>query len=169
VRSLCVAGGDGWARAGVRRGSLAAAIPTAYKRAMSDEHPARAASKRSVQAVRAKAREAWLDLFAADAVIEDPVGVSPIDPTGNGHRGRAAIAAFWDKQIAPVTIDFDVRESYAGGNECANVGTINIGMANGMKARVDGVFVYRVNEAGKLVSMRAFWDFERMLASMTTA
>lgn len=120
-----------------------------------------------MQAVQAKAREAWLDLFADDAVIEDPVGVSPIDPTGNGHRGRAAIGAFWDKQIAPVDIQFDVRESYASGSECANVGTITIRMANGMQSRVDGVFVYRVNEAGKLVSMRAYWEFDRMLASMS--
>jgi len=36
-----------------------------------------------------------------------------------------------------------------------------------MKARVDGVFVYRVNDAGKLVSMRAHWEFDRMLASMS--
>ena len=144
-------------------------MPTTYKRIMSDEHPARAASKRSVQAVQAKAKEAWLDLFAADAVIEDPVGVSPIDPTGNGHRGRAAIAAFWDKQIAPVTIHFDVRESYASGDECANVGTITIAMPNGMRARVDGVFVYRVNATGKLVSMRAYWEFDRMLASMSAS
>ena len=64
-------------------------------------------------------------------------------------------------------IRFEVRESYASGSECANVGTITIGMANGMRARVDGVFVYRVNEAGKLVSMRAYWEFDRMLASMS--
>ena len=136
---------------------------------MSDEHPARLASKNSLRAVQAKDREAWLDLFATDAVIEDPVGVSPIDPAGKGHRGREAIGRFWDKQIAPVTIHFEVRESYAGGDECANVGTITIGMANGMKSRVDGVFVYRVNDAGKLVSMRAFWEFDRMLASMTAS
>jgi len=142
-------------------------IEFSYKRVMTDEHPARAASKRSLQAVQAKNREAWLDLFADDAVIEDPIGVSPIDPTGNGHRGRAAIGAFWDKQIAPVSIRFEVRESYASGSECANVGTITISMANGMKARVDGVFVYRVNDAGKLVSMRAHWEFDRMLASMS--
>ena len=136
---------------------------------MTDQHPARAASKRSLAAVQSKARETWLDLFAEDAIIEDPIGVSPIDPTGDGHRGREAIGRFWDRQIAPVDIDFQVRESYACGDECANVGTIVITMANGMKARVDGVFVYRVNAAGKLVSMRAHWEFERMLASMTAS
>ena len=136
---------------------------------MAEEHPARAVSKRSIAAVQAKRKEDWLALFAADGVIEDPVGKSPIDPSGNGHRGPAAIAAFWDNQIAPNTIEFEVRESYAAGAECANVGTISIGMPNGMKARCDGVFVYRVNDAGKLVSLRAFWEFEQMMKTLQPA
>ena len=136
---------------------------------MSDEHPARAVSKKSIAAVQAKRKEDWLALFAPDAVIEDPVGTSPIDPTGNGHRGTAAIGKFWDNQIAANTIQFTVRESYASGSECANVGTIAIGMPNGMKARCDGVFVYRVNDEGKLVSLRAHWEFDKMLATMTAA
>ena len=134
---------------------------------MVDEHPARAASRRSVHAVQAKTKEAWLDLFADDALIEDPIGVSPIDREGRGQRGKAAISAFWDAQIAPNQIHFEVRESYAAGFECANVGTITITMPNGMRARVDGVFVYRVNAAGKLESMRAFWEFDRMMASLS--
>jgi len=136
---------------------------------MSEEHPARAVSKKSIAAVKAKRKEDWLALFAADGVIQDPVGTSPIDPSGEGHRGTAAIGKFWDNQIAPNTIHFEVRESYAAGSECANVGTISIGMPNGMKARCDGVFVYRVNDAGKLVSMRAHWEFDRMLASMSAS
>ena len=136
---------------------------------MSDEHPARAVSKQSIAAVKAKRKEDWLALFASDGVIQDPVGKSPIDPSGEGHRGSAAIGAFWDNQIAPNTIHFEVRASYAAGSECANVGTISIGMPNGMKARCDGVFVYRVNDAGKLISLRAHWEFEKMLATMTAA
>lgn len=136
---------------------------------MSEEHPARAASKKSIAAVTAKRKEDWLALFAPDAVIQDPVGTSPIDPSGEGHRGTAAIGTFWDNQIAPNTIHFEVRESYAAGSECANVGTITIGMPNGMKARCDGVFVYRVNDAGKLVSLRAFWQFDQMMATIAPA
>ena len=136
---------------------------------MSEEHPARAVSKKSIAAVKAKRKEEWLALFAEDGVIQDPVGKSPIDPSGDGHRGTAAIGKFWDNQIAPNTIHFDVRESYAAGSECANVGTISIGMPNGMKARCDGVFVYRVNDAGKLVSLRAFWEFEQMIATIAPA
>lgn len=136
---------------------------------MADEHPARAASHRSMQAVKAKNKDAWLALFADDAVVEDPVGVSPLDPEGRGHRGKAAIAAFWDANIGSNEIGFDIRESYAAGDECANVGTITTAMPNGMKAAVDGVFVYRVNVAGQLVSLRAFWEIEQMFASLGKA
>ena len=40
---------------------------------MSEDHPARAASKRSIAAVKAKRKDDWLALFAPDAVIEDAV------------------------------------------------------------------------------------------------
>ncbi|MFN8544417.1 MAG: nuclear transport factor 2 family protein [Candidatus Binatia bacterium] len=136
---------------------------------MADEHPARAASQRSMRAVQAKDRAAWVALFADDAVIEDPVGTSPIDPTGLGQRGKAAIGAFWDHHIGPNQIAFDIRGSYAAGDECANVGAITTTMPSGMQAVAEGVFVYKVNAAGQLVSLRAFWEFERMMASITTA
>jgi ketosteroid isomerase-like protein len=135
---------------------------------MADEHPARLASQRSMQAVREKTKQAWLDLFADDIIIEDPVGVSPLDPEGKGHRGKAAIAAFWDANIAPNKIEFDIWHSYACGNEVANVGKITTTMPNGMRAVTEGVFVYKVNAAGKVVSLRAFWEFEKTMASMSS-
>ena len=64
-------------------------------------------------------------------MVEDPIGPSMFDPDGKGHRGKTAIAAFWDKLIAPNRVFFDVRESYACGSECANVGTVNTVMPNG--------------------------------------
>ena len=133
---------------------------------MADEHPARLASQRSMQAVKAKTKDAWLDLFADDAVIEDPIGVSPLDPEGKGQVGKAAIGAFWDQNIALNQIEFDIRHSYACGNEVANVGAITTTLPNGMKAVAEGVFIYKVNAAGKLVSLRAFWEFEKTMAGL---
>ena len=134
---------------------------------MAEEHPARRASQRSMQAVQAKTKDAWLELFANDAIIEDPVGVSPLDPEGKGHTGKTALSAFWDQHIASNQIQFDIRHSYACGNEVANVGTITTTLPNGMRALAEGVFVYKVNAEGKLVSLRAFWEFEKMMASLT--
>ena len=133
---------------------------------MTNEHPARAASQRSMQAVGEKTKAAWVDLFTEDAIIEDPIGMSPHDPTGKGHVGKAAIGAFWDMHIAPNQIKFDIRHSYACGNEVANVGTITTTLPNGTQAVAEGVFIYSVNGQGKLVSLRAFWEFEKIMASM---
>ena len=65
---------------------------------------------RSMEIVQRKgenAKETWLALFADDAVIEDPIGPSPLDPEGRGHRGKEAIAAFWDLAIATVKLRFE--------------------------------------------------------------
>ena len=133
---------------------------------MAEEHPARAASHRSMQAVEKKAKAEWLALFTDDAIIEDPVGVSPLDPTGAGQVGKAAIGAFWDKHIGSNRVTFDIRHSYAAGNEVANVGVVTTTLPDGTTAVAEGVFVYKVNDQGKLVSLRAFWDFDEMVAGM---
>jgi ketosteroid isomerase-like protein len=122
-------------------------------------HPARRAGLLSQHYVANGQREKWLDLFADDGVIQDPVGPSPLDPTGKGHRGKAAIAAFWDNVIAKGQVSFDYPKSYAAGDECAFTGAVINTFPGGKEFRAHGVFVYRVNEVGKLLSLRAYWEF----------
>lgn len=126
------------------------------------DRSARAASLRSRAAVQGGDRAAWLALFTADGVVQDPVGVSPLDPVGEGHRGPEARAAFWDSVIAPNPITMDVYASYAGGDEVANVVTITTTFPDGSRAVVDIVAVYRVDEAGDIVSLRAFWELDQL-------
>ena len=125
-------------------------------------HPARDMAVRSVTAVENGDREGWLALFAEDAVVEDPIGVSSFDAEGKGQRGLDAIAAFYDNVISQAPVRFTVRESYAAGDECANVYTITTELDGGLRAVIDGVFTYRLDEAGKLASMRGFWETDRM-------
>lgn len=125
-------------------------------------HPARRAALASVTAIEAGDREGWLALFADDAVVADPVGPSPFDPEGNGHRGRDAIAAFYDTVIAQAQVRFSLRASYVAGDECANEGTITSTFPDGSAGIVDGVYLYRVDADGRLVSVRAFWEFDRL-------
>src|SRR3712207_8384641 len=57
----------------------------------------------------------------------DPVGPSFLDPTGQGHRGKEAIGAFFDANIGPLDeVVFDIVDSFAAGSEVANVGTIHL-------------------------------------------
>jgi len=135
----------------------------------SSAHPAQSASIQSMRNVRAKKRDAWLALFAADAVVQDPVGQSPLDPVGEGHRGHDAIGRFWDTVIAPGEVEMRVRESYPSGNECANVVTIVNRMPGGVEIAVDTVIVYRVDERGKLVSLKAYWDFAKVAGELEAA
>lgn len=126
---------------------------------MAEEHPARRAGRLSQRYVAEGRRDEWLALFAEDGVVQDPVGASPLDPTGKGHRGKQALAAFWDGVISKGRVSFDYPRSYAAGDECAFVGTVINTFPNGGEFRAEGVFVYKVNEAGELVSLRAFWEF----------
>jgi steroid Delta-isomerase len=130
------------------------------------ERPAHAAGRRSREAVRAKNKDAWLAVFADDAIVEDPIGPSTFDPEGKGHRGHHAISAFWDKAIANTDdIEFNFRETYQCGNEEANVGCI-ITTMGGYRITAEGVFTYKVNDEGKLVALRAYWEMERAAAAV---
>ena len=131
------------------------------------EHPARTMAMRSMDCVMRKDREAWLALWAEDGWVEDPIGVSFIDPTGKGHHGPEGRAAFWDGNMAPNSIVFDLHDSFACGNEVANVATITITLPGGATTRCEGVFSYRIDDEGKLLSLRAFWELDRMMATMS--
>lgn len=124
-------------------------------------HPARDASLASMRAVEAGDKAAWLALFAPDAVVEDPIGVSPMDPTGQGHRGLAAIEAFYDNVIGPNKVTFAIERSHAAGNEVANVGTISTVMGDST-VHTDLVATYRVDDEGKVVALRAYWSMDEL-------
>lgn len=132
-----------------------------------EEHPARAMSHRSMDCVARKAKDEWVALFAEDGFVQDPVGRSPLDETGEGHHGHEAIAAFWDATIASIEeVGFEIHDSFAAGDECCNVATILAHLPGGLLMRTDGVFVYRLNAEGKLASLRAYWEWDRAMATI---
>lgn len=136
---------------------------------MSEEHPARIAARASQTAASSRRKDEWLALFAADARVEDPVGPSGFDPEGNGHNGRDAIARFYDMTIANTDkLEFLVDDVLVCGDECVNIGTIRTTMAGNL-IDAEGVFVYRVNSDGKIVSLRAFWEMDRAMKTVRPA
>ena len=130
------------------------------------DHPARHASQRSYAAVADGDLDRWLTGYAADAVLEDPVGPSMFDPEGRGHHGHAGMRAFWEQAIAPIaTFRFHITDSHANGSTCANVGTITTTFPDGGEVDTDLVMVYTVDDAGLVTWMRAFWEPERAMAT----
>lgn len=122
-------------------------------------HPAQRASALSARYASEGKKAAWLELYAEDAILEDPVGISPLDPSGLGHRGREAMSRFWDLVMGPGKMRYAIRESYPCGDECANVWTLTNTLPGNVDVTVDLVSFYKVNAVGKLTAMRAYWSY----------
>jgi len=124
---------------------------------------ARDMAKQSMALTEAGDRDGWLALFADDAVVEDPVGPSMFDPDALGHRGKEAITSFYDNVISTSEkIEFTIRDSYECGSEVANVGQIRITLPGNQVGIVPIVNIYKVNDAGKLVALRSFWEADKL-------
>jgi len=95
--------------------------------------------------------------------VQDPIGPSPLDEGGTGHRGTAAIATFYDSVIAPnESITFEIESSFLCGEEVADVGVIRTVLPGGRHvAIVQGVYTYRVNGAGQIAALRAYWEYSK--------
>lgn len=101
--------------------------------------------------VGAKDREGWLSLWADDATVQDPVGgmTHGID----GHT----LGKFWDTFISGRDIRFDVKKDYLLGNALVRDVIITTD-THGLVVEVPAILRYRVNAAGMIISMEAFWE-----------
>lgn len=97
-------------------------------------------------------REGWLDLFADDAWIEDPVGTPR-------RQGRAEIGAFWDEshevpdaiELVPLGILTVVGDEAAFTMQArATLG--------GQVFGIDVIDLMTFDDAGRITTMRAFFD-----------
>ncbi len=129
---------------------------------MNDEHPAMLAAQNSWRCVQAKDKEGWLALMAEDVCIEDPIGTAPTNPTGKGLCGKAEVAEFYDKNIEPNKMKIETLDSYVAHMESAHVLRLTTEFPNGVKATVQGIFTYKLNDEGKLKSLRGYWHMGAM-------
>ena len=123
-----------------------------------------AAHKKSITYATVGNREGWIGLFADDAVIHDPVGPSPHDPEGTGFRGKARIAEFWDMMMGASLVVVSHKRIPVGERICAVFMTAT--NVEPMKSSVEMISVYETNEAGKLISLRTYWDLSAVVADL---
>jgi len=120
-------------------------------------------SKKSMAMSEAKDRDGWLGLFADDAVVEDPVGPSFVDAEGKGQHGKEAITAFYDNVVSQSeSLKFTIRQTIECGNEVVNIGELRITLPGNQVGIVPLVNIYKVNAEGKLVSLRSFWEQDKL-------
>jgi steroid Delta-isomerase len=136
-------------------------VPTTriHWNATRSEHPARVASWRALDAITRGDKERYISLYAPDGVIHDPVGKTPVDPSGQGHRGHEALGSFWDTQIAQAgDLSFVVHTSLATDDQVANSFTLVVDQSAGDTTSMECIFIYRVNGAGLLVNVAGYWE-----------
>jgi steroid delta-isomerase len=129
-----------------------------------EQTPALAASQNSWRCVQAHDREGWLALMADDVVIEDPIGPSVTNADGTGVRGKAAVEAFYDTNIAANQLTITCEETFPSSSpdEVAHILVLRSRFEGGFTSTVRGVFTYRVNEGGLIANMRGYWNMDVM-------
>lgn len=126
--------------------------------------PALAASQASWRCVQAHDRTGWLALMADDVVIEDPIGQSVTNPDGTGVRGKQAVGAFFDTNIAANQLTITCEETFPSSSpdEIAHILVLDSKFEGGLTSSVRGVFTYKVDDAGLITNMRGYWNLDMM-------
>ncbi len=122
------------------------------------------ASQSSWRCAQARDRDGWLALMTDDVVIEDPIGKSVTNPDGTGVRGKHAVGAFFDNNIARNQLTITCEETFPSSSpdEIAHILVLRSKFEGGLTSTVRGVFTYRVNEAGLIANMRGYWNLDVM-------
>lgn len=100
-------------------------------------------------------RDEWLELWAPDATMDDPLG--------DVKQGRDEIAAFFDlanSMAESIVISVNGLVKIVG-NEAAWVARI-VNTIGGNEVAIDAIETWVVNDEGKLQTMRAYWSFADM-------
>jgi steroid Delta-isomerase len=79
---------------------------------------------------------------ADDVVIEDPIGKSVTNPDGEGVRGKEAVGAFFDSNIAPNQLTITCEETFPSSSpdEIAHILVLHSKFEGGLTSTVRGVF-----------------------------
>jgi hypothetical protein len=115
-------------------------------------HPAVRAVQLHAANWNAQDRTAWLALFEDSATFEDPVGKTP-------KLGRVAAEGSWDNSFTEGRVwTLHPQRIIAGGEAEAAVRMLNRGVLHGKEVELESIELYRVDETGLIVSVRAFFE-----------
>lgn len=117
---------------------------------MPNEEVMKAALQAYIDAFKAGDAEKLISLFAEDATIEDPVGSDLV-------RGKDAIANMYRQGVQVVTdiaLSAPIRGSHSNAAAMAFDFEMNL---DGMVIRTSAIDVMEFDDAGKIITMRAYW------------
>jgi hypothetical protein len=116
--------------------------------------------ERSPTAAGAHDRDAWVGLFTADGIVNDPVGSRP-------HAGRGEIERFYDTFIGPRNITFHRNVDVVCGHTVVRDVELEVEMSAKVTMRVPVHIRYDLREVGKqlrIERLAAYWELPGMIA-----
>lgn len=129
--------------------------------------------EKSPAAVAVHDKQAWLSIFAAYHIVEDPVGSAPhiggLYDAKSGQRGNAALSRFFDTFIAPNHIRFEVERDYVHANHVVRDLTIHISMSDKVQVSVPMCLLYELAEEDgewRIVRLAAHWELLPMIGQL---
>lgn len=101
-------------------------------------------------------RERFMAALAGDVEQIDPVGSTP-------NHGKDTLGGFFDSVMSSAErLDFEIRDLIIAGDEAAMVFHITQHFADGSGLVIDGVDVFRVNDEGKIISIKGYVDQDHL-------
>ena len=111
-------------------------------------------------AIRAMDQQAWIKTFAEDAVSYDPVGAPPI-------VGHAKLAEFFQTITSAFKeVGLTEEDVFVAGDGAAAKWSGRGISQRGRKAHFEGIDVFEVNDAGKIQTLRAYWNPAEMMSQL---
>ena len=111
-------------------------------------------------ALRAMNQQSWVDTFAADGVSHDPVGAPPI-------IGHEKLAEFFQSVTAAFKeVGLTEDDVFIVGNFAAVKWTGRGISKQGRKVHFEGIDIIEMNDAGKIQTLRAYWNPAEMMAQL---
>ncbi|HBE16140.1 MAG TPA: ketosteroid isomerase [Cyanobacteria bacterium UBA11149] len=104
--------------------------------------------------------EGWVDTFAEDAVICDPVGNPPSKAHEDFQKFFGMLTAFFEK------LELSQDKIIIVGNNAAVNWTMRVVAKNGRNAMTEGVSTFEINEAGKIQKVSSYWNEGEMMAQL---
>lgn len=127
----------------------------------------------SPAAVAVHDKPRWLAIWAANHVIEDPVGSRPVVggllDRHSGERTTGALSRFWEAFIAANDIAFDVHHDFVSGNRVVRDVTIRTTLSSGATVQTPAHLLYELIEEDGEVRIRrmaAHWEVAPAFAQL---
>ena len=111
-------------------------------------------------AVRSLDAEAFVAVFAPDAVSHDPVGAPPVSGYDGLRKFFKGIESTFSQLIMTETAVYINKNEAAVHWQAEGTGQ------NGKTTVFSGIDVFTCNDEGKISSLRAYWDPRAMMAQL---